>query len=114
YPSLCATGTTLYTAVNHHAPPSFPTRRSSDLGAAIPALPTTSTNGITGTWAPAINNTQTTTYTFTPDAGQCAVATTLEIVVNNNVTRTFASIAVYCSGRAIPAFPTTSTNGITD
>jgi len=46
-------------------------------GDAIPALPTTSTNGITGTWSPAINNTATTTYTFTPDAGQCAYTTTL-------------------------------------
>jgi gliding motility-associated-like protein len=37
-------------------------------GVTIPAtaLPTTSTNGITGSWSPAINNTQTTTYTFTP------------------------------------------------
>lgn len=35
-------------------------------GASIPALPTTSINGITGTWSPAINNTMSTTYTFTP------------------------------------------------
>lgn len=36
------------------------------------SLPTTSLEGITGTWSPAINNTTTTTYTFTPDPGQCA------------------------------------------
>ena len=35
-------------------------------------LPTTSLEGITGTWSPALDNTATTTYTFTPDAGQCA------------------------------------------
>ncbi len=34
-------------------------------GAVIPALPTTSNNGITGSWSPAINNAATTTYTFT-------------------------------------------------
>lgn len=51
-------------------------------GASIPALPTTSTNGITGTWSPAINNNATTTYTFTPNAGQCASTTTMQIVVN--------------------------------
>jgi hypothetical protein len=45
-------------------------------------LPTTSNNGITGTWSPALNNTTTTTYTFTPDAGQCAVIETLTINVN--------------------------------
>jgi uncharacterized repeat protein (TIGR01451 family)/uncharacterized delta-60 repeat protein len=36
----------------------------------IPDLPLTSLNGIIGTWAPAIDNTLTTTYTFTPNAGQ--------------------------------------------
>ena len=35
-------------------------------GDQIPALPTTSINGIAGTWSPAIDNTTTTTYTFTP------------------------------------------------
>ena len=58
----------------------------------IPALPTTSTKGITGTWAPAINNTATTTYTFTPTAGQCATTATLTITVNPNVTPTFAAV----------------------
>ena len=50
-------------------------------GQTIPALPTTSTNGITGTWSPAINNTATTTYTFTPNAGQCAGPVTLTITI---------------------------------
>ena len=47
-----------------------------------PTLPTTSTNAITGTWSPATINTATvgtTTYTFTPAAGQCAVVVTMEI-----------------------------------
>ncbi len=51
-------------------------------GATLTALPTTSLNGITGTWAPALNNTTTTTYTFTPTAAQCAGTTTLTITVN--------------------------------
>ncbi|OYU82350.1 MAG: hypothetical protein CFE23_01125, partial [Flavobacterium sp. BFFFF1] len=55
-------------------------------GATLAALPTTSNNGITGTWTPALNNTATTTYTFTPTAGQCALTTTLTITVNPNVT----------------------------
>lgn len=50
-------------------------------GAVIPALPTTSNNGITGAWSPAINNTTTTTYTFTPAAGQCANTTTMTITI---------------------------------
>ncbi len=45
-------------------------------------LPSVSNNGFTGTWSPAINNTQTTTYTFTPNAGQNAVSTTMTVEVN--------------------------------
>ncbi len=45
-------------------------------------MPTTSNNGITGTWSPALNNSATTTYTFTPDTGQCANNITMQIVVN--------------------------------
>ncbi len=82
-------------------------------GAALSALPTTSLNGITGTWAPALNNTTTTTYTFTPTAGQCATTTTLQIVVNPNITPTFNAVAPICSGAALSALPTTSLNGIT-
>jgi hypothetical protein len=51
---------------------------------AAPALPTISTNGVLGTWSPSIidNSTAGTfTYTFTPNAGQCAALTTIDIVV---------------------------------
>jgi hypothetical protein len=49
------------------------------VGATAPPLPTLSNNGITGTWNRLQISTATagtTTYTFTPDAGQCATATT--------------------------------------
>lgn len=51
-------------------------------GSIIPDLPIISENGITGTWSPIINNQNTTTYTFTPDAGQCAkpITKTIEIL----------------------------------
>lgn len=46
-------------------------------------LPATSEQGITGTWSPAFDPDNTDTYTFTPDAGQCAVSgVTVEITVN--------------------------------
>ncbi|NMH28638.1 T9SS type A sorting domain-containing protein [Flavobacterium silvaticum] len=51
-------------------------------GETLEALPTTSQNGVTGTWAPALNNTATTTYTFTPASGQNASTTTMTITVN--------------------------------
>lgn len=50
-------------------------------GTALSPLPTTSLNGIIGTWAPALDNTTTTIYTFTPSIGQCATTTTLTITV---------------------------------
>ena len=50
--------------------------------AVAPPLPSSSTNGITGTWNPAVISTTaagTITYTFTPDAGQCGTTTTMDI-----------------------------------
>ena len=52
------------------------------IGSALAPLRTTSNDGITGTWTPALNNLATTTYIFTPDSNQCADTTTMTIVVN--------------------------------
>lgn len=85
-------------------------------GAAPPVLPTTSLNGITGTWSPStIDTTTGGTYTFTPDAGQCALPTPvpLSVSVTPLVTPTFDPIASFCAGTTAPALPTTSLNGIT-
>jgi hypothetical protein len=82
-------------------------------GATLSALPTTSNNGISGNWSPALNNTTTTTYTFTPDVGQCASTTTMTIVVNpNNVNPLFNQVQPICSGGSINPLPTISNNGI--
>ena len=58
--------------VNPNVTPTFTHVAAICSGATLSALPTTSLNGITGTWAPALDNTATTTYTFTPTAGLCA------------------------------------------
>lgn len=53
------------------------------IGDDAPTLPATSLEGITGTWSPAmVSNTETGTYTFIPDEGQCALETEIEVVVN--------------------------------
>lgn len=45
-------------------------------------LPLTSLNGITGTWSPDVINTNaTSTYTFTPAAGLCALAVTMPVII---------------------------------
>ncbi len=75
-------------------------------------LPTTSNNGITGTWSPAIDNTQSTTYTFTPDNPGCTSSITMTVLVNNQVTPTFTNPGPICAGASFN-LPTTSNNGIT-
>ncbi len=83
-----ATDTTQWSAIRFFgvgpgaiAVPSFSTFGPFCSGSSIPALPTTSLNGISGAWSPAINNSQTTTYVFTPNSGQSAAATTLTIAI---------------------------------
>src|SRR5690606_33980144 len=67
-------------------------------GGFLLALPTTSTNGITGTWSPALNNMDTTTYEFTPNAGQCAEEVEMTIEVTPNVVPEFMPVAPICAG----------------
>jgi hypothetical protein len=50
-------------------------------GANLEPLPTTSLEGVVGTWSPELNNTATTAYTFTPNNGQEATSVTMTIVV---------------------------------
>lgn len=98
--------------VNPSTTPIFSQVSSICIGDVLPALPLTSNNGITGTWSPAINNMATTTYTFTPNAGQCANTTSMTITVTFN-TPIFTQVAPICSGTNLADLPTTSNNGIT-
>ena len=109
----CASTANLTITVNQKVTPTFNAVAAICNGDALNALPTTSLNGYTGTWSPALDNTTTTTYTFTPDVNQCATTTTLTITVNPKVTPTFNGVATICSGDALSALPTTSLNGYT-
>ena len=108
----CANTTTLSITVNSAIIPTFTAVSSICTGETIASLPTTSNNAINGTWAPAINNTATTIYTFTPATGQCANTTTLTITVNTGVTPTFTAVPPICAGGVISPLPTVSTNAI--
>ena len=81
-------------------------------GDVLAALPTTSLNGVLGTWSPALNNTATTTYNFTPAAGVCASTATMTITVGST-TPTFTQVPPICPGDILTALPTTSLNGVT-
>jgi gliding motility-associated-like protein len=72
-------------------------------GSAAPVLPASSNNtpAITGSWSPAVSTATagSTTYTFTPNAGQCATNTTMNITVNATpAVSAVASPASICSG----------------
>lgn len=61
--------------------PAFDLDTSYCEGATIPALPTVSEDGIPGSWSPGLNSSQTTTYTFVPEVGQCAATTSITITI---------------------------------
>jgi len=108
----CASGTTLTVDIIPTVTPTFSPIDPICFGDAIGPLPTTSNNGINGTWTPAtIDNTTTTTYTFTPNSGNCVENTTLEIIVLQQITPTF-QIDDICIGETIPPLPNFSQEGI--
>ncbi|MGG7034473.1 MAG: T9SS type A sorting domain-containing protein [Flavobacterium sp.] len=85
------------------------------VGTTLSPLPTTSVNGISGTWSPGLNNQQTTTYTFTPYDGQCATTTTMTITVNPNLTLEFYQAATISAGSefVLPTNPNSPNGTIT-
>ncbi len=79
-------------------------------GDVLTALPTTSTNGVAGTWAPAIDPLLTTTYTFTPTSNVCTSTSSMTIVVNVKPVVTVGNFpAVTCAG-AISSVTASTTN----
>src|SRR5690606_566230 len=86
--SGCDSIATLHLEVDDAIVPVFDAIGPLCLDATAPALPTTSTNGITGKWNPAAIITTTVgtaSYTFTPEEGQCAVDTTIEVTIGTGV-----------------------------
>jgi gliding motility-associated-like protein len=77
----CANPATMTVAVNAPTSPTFSQINPICEGQSF-TLPTTSNNGVTGTWSPAINSSATTSYTFTPSSGLCATSTNLTVQVN--------------------------------
>jgi hypothetical protein len=72
-------------------------------GSNLNALPTSSLNNVTGSWSPALDNTLTTTYTFTPSTGQCATTASLIITVNQNPTASISYNGAlnFCQGGSV-------------
>ncbi|PKP36467.1 MAG: hypothetical protein CVT97_08925, partial [Bacteroidetes bacterium HGW-Bacteroidetes-14] len=86
------------------------------LNSTAPLLELISLEGITGTWTPAViatGATGTFTYTFTPDADQCAIVTTLDITITDEITPTFSVIGPLCLNSTAPLLELISLEGIT-
>ena len=111
-PGQCAVSATMTIDVNPVVVPVFTQVSPICSGDALAPLPTTSNDGVTGTWSPAIDNTVTTTYIFTPSGGVCVRPASMTIVVNQKMTPTFTQVAPICSGQTLAALPTTSNNGV--
>jgi gliding motility-associated-like protein len=109
----CSTTKSVTIDVNTNEVPIFNEISQICSGDFLPSLPTTSINGITGVWSPALNNLATTTYTFIPTSGQCAINASIEIVVNPKKIPTFSPVNPICSGDILSPLPTNSLNGIT-
>ena len=107
----CATEATMTVNVGPPATPTFDQVGPVCTGQAF-TLPTTSLEGFTGTWSPAINTSSTTNYTFTPSAGQCAVNGAMTVTVTSPFTPTFNQVAPVCSGGVIN-LPVSSIEGVT-
>lgn len=110
--SSCVSTATLTIQVLPLTTPTFEAVNPICSGETLNPLPTVSQNGINGLWTPALNNTATTTYTFTPNENQCANTTTLTIAVTSPITPTFDAVESVCFGATLDELPTVSTNGI--
>ena len=110
----CATEAVMTVTVIPLITPLFTQVDTICIGDTLLDLPTTSNNSIVGAWSPAINNTSTTEYTFTPNPGlSCVPSTTMTITVLAQTIPNFTQVAPVCVGDFISPLPQTSNNGIT-
>ncbi|THF47323.1 T9SS type B sorting domain-containing protein [Flavobacterium supellecticarium] len=110
----CSATATVNVTVNPGVQPSFNQIAPICEGSTAPGLPTTSIEGVAGTWSPAtVSNTATGTYTFTPTTGQCGSPVTMTITVIPSPEPSFTAVAPICSGSVAPVLPTTSLDGYT-
>jgi gliding motility-associated-like protein len=111
----CATSTTIEVQIDAPITPVFDPIGPFCLDASVPSLPTSSKNGIMGTWDKMINTSAVgkSTYNFTPSAGQCANSTTIEIEITDKIIPVFDPVGPYCIGSTAPTLPASSNNGIT-
>ena len=106
----CASSTIMTVFINPFVTPTFSQLAAICSGGSF-TLPSSSNENISGTWLPAINNTATTAYTFTPNSGQCANTQSMTVIVDPLTTPTFSQVAAICSGGSF-TLPSSSNENI--
>ena len=99
--------------INENVLPTFTQLGPYCLGGASGVLPSTSNNGITGTWSPATINTAvagSSTYTFTPTVGLCATQATMSINITSIILTATPTSPLCNGGNGSISF--TSTGGV--
>src|SRR4030095_6878945 len=87
----CGEPVTIQITITDQATPTFPSFGPYCLNSTAPSLPSTSDNGLDGSWSPSSINTGatgTSSYTFTP-VDPCGEPVTIQISSNSQVTHTF-------------------------
>jgi gliding motility-associated-like protein len=107
---VCPIAGTYSIGINLPVTPTFTLPDSICEGASL-VLPFISNNGLNGTWTPAFDNQNTTTYTFTPSAGLCPVIAQQTIVVSTLYDPTFSLPSTICQNEAL-TLPLISDNGV--
>jgi gliding motility-associated-like protein len=107
---VCPIAGTYSIGINLPVTPTFTLPDSICEGASL-VLPFISNNGLNGTWAPAFDNQNTTTYTFTPAASQCPITVQQTIVVSTLYDPTFSLSSTICQNEAL-TLPLISDNGV--
>ncbi len=118
YNCRSATRTPVTLTINTLPPPTFTQLGPYCLNSNPGILPTISNNTTTinGTWSPATITTNilgTQTYTFTPNAGQCATSTTMNVTITAPVVPTFTQLGPYCQNATPGILPLVSNNSAT-
>ena len=113
-PGQCASTATMSVVVTPEITPTFTQIGPLCQNSTAPILPTSSTNlpAITGTWNAVLSTASAGTiiYTFTPNGGQCAIPTTMSVIVTPEITPTFTQLGPLCQNSVAPVLPTSSTN----
>lgn len=111
----CAGTATLSITITDQIEPQFDIPTAFCQNSTEIVLPPNSLNtpSISGSWSPAIVQTSSAgsaTYTFIPDAGQCASVFNIEITVNPQVVPVFNQVDPICQNTAAPPLPGMSMN----